>query len=67
MKPKNMEVIDKHQERMGLYKKLIDMASCDEEVKALKKAYEISRLIHIKHPDVIERKSWLLENISWSL
>jgi len=58
---KNMNPIQLQQDRMDLYKKLIDIASCPEEDKALRKAYEISRLIHIKNPDVIERGSWLLD------
>jgi hypothetical protein len=58
-----MDVVAKQQERMYFYKELIKIASCDEEIKALKKSYEISRLIHINHPDVIERQSWLLENV----
>ena len=46
--------------RMRKYEVLIHMASCEEERKALYQAYEISRLIHIKHEDVVERSSWLL-------
>ena len=57
-----MDVIETQQERMYYYRQLINMASCEEEKVALKKTYEISRLIHIHHPDVIERQSWLLEN-----
>ena len=55
------KVIVEQQKRMDRYRELIDMASCEEEGKALYKAYEISRLIHIKHEDVIERSSWLLK------
>lgn len=55
------EVIEKQQERMHRYRDLIEMASCEEEKKALYKAYEVSRLIHIKHEDVVERSSWLLD------
>ena len=53
-------VIAIHQLRMREYETLIHMASCEEERKALYKAYEIARLIHIKHEDVIERSSWML-------
>ena len=53
-------VIAIQQLRMNRYETLIHMASCEEERKVLYKAYEVSRLIHIKHEDVIERSSWLL-------
>lgn len=56
-----VEIIQKQQERMKLYKMLLDTASCEEERKALLKTYEISRLIFIKHEDVIERSSFMLE------
>ena len=54
-------VVSLQQERMKRYKQCIAMATCDEERKALLGAYEISRLIHIKDEDVIERSSWLLK------
>ena len=60
-KPLPCDQIDKQQTRMVLYDTLIKMASCEEEKKALYKTYEISRLIHIKHPDVIERNSWMIK------
>ena len=50
------------QERMARYKKLMAIASSEEEVKALYKAYEVSRLIHIKDHDIVERQSWLLKD-----
>ena len=53
--------VSRQQGRMLLYQTIIDMASCEEEKKALYNAYEVSRLIHIKHPDVVERQSWLLK------
>lgn len=58
--PNVCDTIAIHQLRMKRYETLIHMASCKEERKALYKAYEISRLIHIKHEDVVERSSWLL-------
>ena len=54
-------VVKLQQDRMTKYRKLIAMATCDEERKALFKAYEVSRLIHIKDHDIVERSSWLLE------
>ena len=59
----DMDVIRTQQRRMKLYKELLEISSCIEEQHALKKAYEISRLIHIKDPNVIERQAWLLENM----
>ena len=61
-KPLPCPQVEAQQVRMWLYETLIDMASCDEEKKSLKASYEISRLIHIKHEDVIERNSWLLKD-----
>jgi len=54
-------VSELQQERMARYKRVIAMATCEEEVKALYKAYEVSRLIHIKDHDIVERCSWLLK------
>jgi hypothetical protein len=62
-KIKTCDVVLKQQERMEQYRKLINIASCKEEVDSLYKAYEISRLIHIKHEDIIERSSWLLKGV----
>ena len=56
------DVVRIQRDRMRKYEHLISIASCEEEKKALRKAYEVSRLIHIKHEDVIERSSWLLED-----
>ena len=50
-----------HQERMARYKKVIAMATCEDERKTLFKAYEIARLLHIKDHDIVERQSWLLK------
>ena len=48
------------QERMRRYKRVLGMAETEEERKLLLKAYEVSRLKHIKDPDIVERSSWLL-------
>lgn len=50
-----------HQERMRRYRGLIAMATSEHERSMLRKAYEVSRLIHIKDHDIIERSSWLLK------
>lgn len=54
-------VVQLQQERMRRYMSVINMATTNEERKLLKAAYEVSRLIHIKDPDVVERGSWLLK------
>ncbi len=50
-------VVSLQQERMKRYKQVLAMAETEEE----RKPYEVSRLKHIKDPDVIERGSWLLK------
>ncbi len=60
--PPVVDIVDAQQRRMQLYGELILMASSIEEKKALKKTYEISRLIFIKHDDVRQRNSMLLNN-----
>ena len=54
-------VIELQQERMRRYRRTIAMATTLKERKLLLAAYEVSRLIHIKDEDVIERSSWLLQ------
>ena len=45
---------------MRRYKAVLALATTPQERKAILKAYEIARLIHIKDEDTIERNSFML-------
>jgi len=55
-------IVENQQKRMAHYKELIDMASCEEEKKALYKTYEISRLLFINDEDVRQRNNMMLRD-----
>ncbi len=47
--------------RRILYEELIREASCEAEIKALRKAYEVSRLLYINDELIIERNNQMLK------
>ena len=61
MTPVYVDIVDQQVKRREGYEKLIMRASCEDEVKALRKAYEVSRLLYIHNEDVIERNNQMLQ------
>ena len=57
-----VKIVTNQEQRLLRYQQLIDMASCEEEAKALRKSYEISRLIFINDEDVRQRNNMMLRD-----
>jgi len=57
-----VKIVTDQEQRLARYESLIGMASCEEEKKALRKAYEISRLLFINDEMVMQRNNMMLRD-----